>query len=133
MAEFLSSVSTAWTFATRLREISKNIENAEFENALANLMSEMSQAKIEAAEAKERIATLLLENRELKDTIERLNSAESDKPTVVNGLYQWPNDEGYYCTACWDSKDKRVLTNEPAIMRDAIFRMCPVCKAIYSK
>jgi hypothetical protein len=93
----------------------------------------MSQAKIDAAEAKERIASLLLENRELKDTIERLDSAESDKPTVVNGLYQWSNDDGFYCTACWDSNDKKVLTNEPAIMREKIFRMCPVCKATYSK
>ena len=71
MTDIISTVSTAITLASRLREISKNIENAEFKNILADL-------SIELAEAKLRIADLITENGKLKSQVDLLSSSSHD-------------------------------------------------------
>ncbi|MCV3263343.1 hypothetical protein OGZ01_11815 [Vibrio harveyi] len=50
MADLLSSVSTAISLATRLREIGKNIEDAEFKNILADLSLELADSKLKMAD-----------------------------------------------------------------------------------
>lgn len=56
--DIISSVSQSITLVQRLREISKNIAEAEFKNLLADLSSELADVKLEAAALKERIAAL---------------------------------------------------------------------------
>lgn len=69
MADIISGMSTAITLATRLREISKNIGDAEFKNILADL-------SLELADAKMKIADLISQNADLKG---QLNSAVSTR------------------------------------------------------
>lgn len=71
MADLISSVSTAITLATRLREISKNIEDAEFKNLLADLSLELADAKL-------KIADLISENAEIKEKLRSLTSANGE-------------------------------------------------------
>ena len=71
VVDIISSVSTAISLASRLREISKNIENAEFKNLLADLSLELADAKL-------KIAGLLSENAELNKKLQALTSAEEE-------------------------------------------------------
>lgn len=79
MTDLISSVSTAITLATRLREISKNIEDAEFKNLVADL-------SIELAEAKQKIADLISENTKLNERINSLTSATGERCPKCNNL-----------------------------------------------
>ena len=71
MADVISSVSTAITLAKRLREIGKNIEDAEFKNLLADLSLELADTKMKMAE-------LITENANLKERIDNLTSATGE-------------------------------------------------------
>jgi superfamily II helicase len=120
--DIVSTVSNSITLVQRLREISKNIAEAEFKNLLADLSSELADVKLEAAALKEKIANLQEENRLLKQTA----SPMDEKPIGVKwGCYQFQGDEKLYCTACWDTKRRKSLTTRAT----SRYRMCPVCKA----
>lgn len=120
--DIITTISTSITLAKRLREISKNIEDAEFKNLLADLSSELADLKLEAAALKEKIAELQEENSLLKHTA----SPTDEKPSGRRwGCYQFEGDSGLYCPACWDSKRKKSSTTRV----NAKFRHCPVCNA----
>lgn len=71
MGDLISTISTTITLATRLREISKNIEDAEFKNLLADLSLELADTKL-------KIADLINENTELKEKLNSLTSANGE-------------------------------------------------------
>lgn len=120
--DIIATISTSITLAKRLREISKNIEDAEFKHLLADLSSDLADLKLEAASLKDRIASLQEENALLKQTIP---SAE-EKPIARKwGCYQFSGDDGLYCPACWDSKRKKSSTTRV----NSKFRLCSVCQA----
>ena len=99
--DIVASIGQAIDLVTRLREVSKNVAEAEFRNLLADLSNELADAKLEAASLKEKIANLKEENRILKET----KQPSEEKPIGTKwGCYQFNEDDGLYCTACWDSK-----------------------------
>ncbi|RUO22608.1 hypothetical protein CWE08_05390 [Aliidiomarina iranensis] len=118
----ITTISTAITLVKRLREISKNIEDAELKGGLADLSSELADLKLEAASHKEHIAALQEENTLLKRT-----SLPTDEKPIGRkwGCYQFKDDDGLYCPGCWDSKRKKSSTTRV----DTQFRHCPVCNA----
>lgn len=79
MTDLISTVSTAISLASRLREISKNIEDAEFKNLLADLSLELADAKL-------KIADLVSENTELKERLSSLTSATGERCPKCNNL-----------------------------------------------
>ena len=120
--DIITTISTSIALAKRLRDISKNIEDAEFKNLLADLSSELADLKLEAASLKERIAALQEENALLKQTTQ----PTAEKPIGRKwGCYQFQGDDGLYCPACWDSKRKKSSTTRV----NAKFRLCSVCQA----
>lgn len=120
--DIISGISTSITLARRLREISKNIEDAEFKNLLADLSSELADVKLEAASLKDQIAALKEENALLKKTA----SPPDEKPTGRKwGCYLFEGDTTLYCPACWDSKRRKSSTTRI----NTKFRHCPVCNA----
>ena len=120
--DIFSSISNSIGLLKRLREISKNINESEFKNLLADLSNELADVKLEAAELKGKLVSLQEENRVLKLT----TPDKEEKPIGTKlGCYQFKNDEGLYCTGCWDSKRKKIRTNRAT----SRYRMCPVCQA----
>lgn len=71
MADIIASVSTALSLTKRLREIGKNIEDAEFKNLLADLSLELADAKL-------KILELVTENTELKEKLSSISSATGE-------------------------------------------------------
>lgn len=120
--DIITTISTSITLAKRLREISKDIEDAEFKGLLADLSSELADLKLEAAYLKEQLASLQEENVLLKKT-----SISADEKPVGRkwGCYRFEGDSGLYCPACWDAKRKKSSTTRV----NANFRHCPVCNA----
>ncbi|KPW03193.1 hypothetical protein [Pseudoalteromonas sp. P1-11] len=121
--DIVSTVNNSLKLVKRLKEISKNISDAEFSNLLADLSIELADVKLESASLKEELASLKDEVRILKST----TPAPDEKPTGTKwGFYQFVDDSGLYCTACWDSKRNKSMTNRV----NARFRSCPVCKTV---
>ena len=120
--DILMTIGTSITLAKRLREISKNIENAEFKNLLADLSNELADLKLEAAALKENIAALREENALLRQTARLADESPIGR---MWGCYQFEGDDGLYCPACWDSKRKKSSTTRV----NSKFRQCPVCQA----
>ena len=134
--DIIPNLSTAVTLVKRLQKISKNIENAEFKNALAELMNELADAKLDAASLKENMATLMGENQSLQQQIETITISKSSPPTgMKNGLYIWENEEidkdSLFCTACWESKYAKSRVTRLKRGGLGIIWECPVCKSGY--
>ena len=121
--DIISIIGTSIGLAQRLREISKNVADAEFKNLLADLSSELAHAKLEAASLKEKLAALQEENALLKQTV----SPSAEKPSGRKwGCYQFEGESGLFCPGCWDSKRKKSSTTRI----DTHFRKCSVCQAM---
>jgi hypothetical protein len=121
--DVISTINNSISIVSRLREISKNISEAEFKNLLADLSNELADAKILIATLKEQVAALKQENAQLKAA----GNPHSEKPTMKWGCYQFDGDTGLYCTACYDTKGKKIQTTRA----NSKYRMCPVCQAVY--
>jgi hypothetical protein len=119
--DIISSLNNSISIVSRLREISKNISEAEFKNLLADLSLELADAKLELANLKEELALLKQKNAEL----ERAKPENKQKPTLQWGCYKFEGEEGLFCTACYDTKGLKSQTNRVS----SRFRSCPVCKA----
>ena len=109
---------------SRLREINKNVENAEFSNELADLSLELAKLKSE-------LAVVVDENTNLKA---QLNSAKqktlSPELEYKNGAYFKKNGDGPFCPGCYDGSEKTIrLSQLPATFSDLASHTCPVCKA----
>jgi hypothetical protein len=120
--DIVSSLSTAITYAQRLREISKNAENAEFKNVLADLLNQLGDVKLELAGFKEKLANLEEENQLLK----KRAVSPDEKPSGRKwGCYTFEGDDGLFCTGCWDSKRLKASTSRV----NSKYRICSVCQA----
>jgi hypothetical protein len=120
--DIISTVSNSISLVQRLREISKNIAEVEFKSLLVDLSSELADLKLETAALKEKVAALKEENRLLKET----TPTADDKPIGTKwGCYQFKDDDGLFCTGCWDAKRKKSRTNRV----NSKCRQCPVCRA----
>ncbi|ENP8453886.1 TPA: hypothetical protein ACX6PV_003829 [Photobacterium damselae] len=116
------SINNSIGLLKRLKEISDNVADAEFKNVLADLSNELADVKIELADSKEKLAELKEENRILKQT----SVPVEEKPLGLKlGCYQFQDDSGLYCTACWDSNRKKSITHR----MNSRVRICNVCKA----
>ena len=120
--DIVSTINNSISIVLRLREISKNISEAEFKNLLADLSNELADAKMQLASLKEQIATLTEENLALKAA----RPEKREKPSMKWGCYQFLGDDNLYCTACYDTKGQKNVTTRATSQH----RQCPVCKAV---
>ena len=104
MHTVITSINNAITLAQRLREISKNIEDAEFKNVLADLSLEMADTKLALAQVTE-------ENAELKSELIKLKHSrgESSSDLIFKTFaYYTESDDGPFCSGCYDTKKQKI-------------------------
>ena len=119
--DIISPINNSLALITRLREISKNINEAEIKNVLADLSLELADTKLAAADLKEQIVLLKEEITTLK-----AQKQPTEKPDIKWGCYYFEGDDSrLYCTACYDSKGAKSLTSRGP----GGYRICGVCKA----
>jgi chromosome segregation ATPase len=123
--DVITSLQNAIGIAGRIREISKNVEEAEFKNLLADLFMQLADAKLEVVNLKEQLADL----RQKVADLERAKPETKEKPAGVKwGCYHFEGDEHLYCTACYDTKGQKILTTRA----NGRHRLCNVCQAVFS-
>ncbi len=119
--DIISSINNSMSLLSRLRKISQNIKEAEIRNVIADLSNELADVKLAAADLKEQVLALKEENASLKH-----HKSTEEKPKIKWGCYYFDDDDSrLYCTACYDSKGAKSLTNRI----DTQFRRCNVCNA----
>ena len=124
MGDLINTASTALSLVTRLREINKNIANAEFSNALADLSIELAEMKI-------KISGLLEENDQLK----RQLAAQQASRLEFKGFAYYSNSaDGPFCPACYDSQGKSIrLVKQTGPFTVFGSHSCPVCKESFAE
>ena len=127
MPEILSTIQTSIEIVTKLRTLSKKIEDAEFKMLLADLSNELADAKLEVANLKSALAEVKEENRKLTESAA---IKANETPTLKEGAYAFENQEGLFCTACYDTKQQKVrVTPLTSAFRTFGKWRCPSCKA----
>ncbi|MFY1852999.1 hypothetical protein ACOTBX_13495 [Achromobacter xylosoxidans] len=129
MVEVLNAIQTALEASKKLRDLSKKIEDAEIKMLFATLQEGLADAKLLAVELKDQLASARAENADLK---EKLEARDSARPTLDGIGYRFAGDDGLYCTACFDDKNKRIrLTKMGGAFADIASHRCPACRASY--
>jgi hypothetical protein len=72
---------------------------------LADLSGELADAKLEVANLKTQLADAVEENKALSALIAQ---RATTKPILAGGVYKFEGEEGVFCTACFDTQEKRV-------------------------
>lgn len=125
VGSLLSSIKTATDIAKIIRESDTSLEKAETKLKLAELVSALADAKLEAAE----IQQLILDRDE---TIRQLTAAAKLKAEITwrQPCYYLANAEGQeepYCQKCYDSERKLARLHADG---NGYFKCC-VCKQSY--
>tara|TARA_R110002073_G_scaffold11861_2_gene53391 strand:+ start:9589 stop:9963 length:375 start_codon:yes stop_codon:yes gene_type:complete len=122
VAEYISSIKAAWDLARILKTATDSIDDAQIKLQMAELISALADAKIEAAENAEKLTELQRE----------LNARSS--LIYEKGLYYEQDEEDYsldgpFCPTCYDSESKiirlREFQNERSSWR------CNVCCHVF--
>ncbi|MEZ8132049.1 hypothetical protein [Enterovibrio norvegicus] len=100
VAEYVTGLKAAWDVAKALKVATDAIDDAHIKLQMAELISALADAKIEAAENAEKISEL-----------ERKLSAKSTL-SFENGMYYRDEEgkerDGPFCATCFDSKEKEI-------------------------
>ncbi len=105
MVDIVSSISTAITIAKKLKEISSNIQDAEFKNLLADLSLELADTKL-------RLSEIVVENSALKEEISKLKHSKGlgTELEFKDSLYYTKDGDGPFCPGCYDTGGKIIRT-----------------------
>ena len=129
MSDLITGITTAIDIAKKLRDLNKKVGEAEFKTLLAELYSELGDAKLEATNLKSDLAD---RKREIVDLKAQVNQREQESPVVEQGAYKFPGDDNLYCTACFVARKQKVpLTEQIGAWAQLGKWLCPVCKAYY--
>lgn len=120
---YLTALTTALNGLKTVTEIPGAISNDKVRNELkakmADLMDTVLSVRQQMLDLQQKYIEALDENRRLKEAV-----APREKPKFVHGCYQFEGDDGLYCTACYDSKGKKIRASN--VLNHMI---CNVCKA----
>jgi hypothetical protein len=132
MIDIFQSIEALISTAKRARDVSRKMENAEFNALIAQLIEEAAEAKVAAAEMKVRLSTLVSENDDLKRSLQQ---KAAGTPTADGDTYTFPGEEDHrFCTACHDVHGKKVrLARFEGPFTVFGKYKCPSCKATYGK
>ncbi|MFT6636590.1 hypothetical protein [Alcanivorax sp.] len=129
MDDVIGSIGHAITLAKRLREISKNIEDAEFKNLLADLNLELADTKLALADVMEKNAQLRTELA----TIKHSQGGISIEPlTFREFAYFTEGNDGPFCSKCYETANQRIrLKKVTGAFSTFGHTQCPSCEQFY--
>ena len=127
--EVIESIQAAIGIVSKLRELSRKLEDAEIKMLLADLSNDLADAKLQAASLKVEVSELKTELVELK---ERALLGSSEKPRFDDGGYHFDGEDGHYCTACFDSNGQKIRLSKMAKDFEDFGKWeCPVCNKAF--
>lgn len=129
--DIIALLQQALDTSNKLRDLAKKVGDADFKMLVADLHSELGDAKLESGELKMKLAAA---HEQIAHLQTLLKQKSADQPTYTHeGVYSFDGEVGRFCTACWDDGQLRVRLSNVA--RDFHFAgkwMCPKCEAHYS-
>ena len=129
MVDLVSSISSALEITKKLRDLNKKVGEAEFKMLLADLTSELGDAKLEAANLKILLAEAKAEIDEWKQKTER---AITQGPELHDNGYIFGDPSRVYCTGCYDVRGQKVLLKQLTGPFAAFGKYsCPACERHY--
>lgn len=128
--DVMALIQQALDASSKLRELSKKIEDAEFKMLLADLHSALADAKLESGELKMKLAAA---QEQVLSLQQQLTQKQQTRPTYTDeGVYSFDGETGRFCTGCWDVHQRKVrLTAVPEDFHFAGKWSCPSCDAHY--
>lgn len=129
MVDLVTSISSAIEIVKQLRELNKKIDEAQFKMLLADLTSELGDAKLEAANLKIELA----ESKEIiEDWKRKASQAASQGPELFDGVYTFGDKSRLYCTGCYDTRGDKIMLKElTGVWKDFGKYQCTVCEKTY--
>lgn len=130
LMDLMALLQQALEASGKLRDLSKKVEDADFKMVLAELHGALADAKLESGELKMKLAASQEQVAALRAQVDQ---RVRTKPTYTpEGVYSFEGEVGRFCTACWDSDERRVrLTDLALAFRFAGQWECPKCHAGY--
>ncbi|MCD6191425.1 MAG: hypothetical protein J7K14_07835 [Sulfurimonas sp.] len=128
----ISIINNTINLVNRLQEVSKNINEIEFKNLLADISNSLADAKLEVISVKEELVKAKERNQILESEIKKLTSGVNSM-LLVGDIYV-KDGEGQYCTTCWDSDEKAIRIQEEIPDFQIITGhkyICPICSSKY--
>jgi len=128
VAEYISGIKAAWDVAKALKVATDAIDDAHIKLQMAELISALADAKLEAAENAETIAKLQQE------------VAKKESLFFENGMYYQLSEnqqkDGPFCQKCYDSEGLLMRTYEgkafiPAKEEWGIGQICRKCESVH--
>lgn len=129
LGEMTRTVSTGIDAIKKLTDLALQTKNVELQEGLIGLREQLITIKESLLEAREENLSLKEENGLLKEKIQALENGPSEKLVVKNGMYYGRNDDGPFCTGCYDSKQQTIrLTDVTDTLLPLGTHKCPICK-----
>jgi|AMFO01.1.fsa_nt_gi hypothetical protein len=125
---FLSSVKTATEIAQGLKDSDLSLDKAETKLQLAELISALADAKIQAAMLQDELLTTNRRIREIEEA-QRVHDHEMKWDGVVYWREVNSNRDGPFCPQCYDSSKHKSLIRLQKHGSD--HWVCPTCKNDY--
>lgn len=123
VAEYVTSIKAAWDLAKAIKTSADAIDDAQIKLQIAELISALADAKIEAAENAERISEL---ERLLKNKSEMLFEGRLYYRILDGG-----NKDGPFCPTCFDKDDKGIRLQPNSEDRSYDDWRCHACGTYY--
>ncbi|MBN8105637.1 hypothetical protein ABRZ80_21990 [Vibrio vulnificus] len=115
--EYVSGIKAAWDAAKSVKEVTDSFDDAHLKLQMAELMSALADAKVEAAANAEKISEL-----------ERILNTKSTMKFIDGKYYKSTSDEleGPFCATCYDyeSKEIRLQSTPDKVGGDWHCRVC---------
>jgi hypothetical protein len=137
LAQAITAIKNAVDGVNLLKKYAEGVQDTQKRGELMRAIGELS---IELGNAQIQLAQQLTANYELVREVERLQKENEElknpqtKLTFKNGLYYREDNDGPFCTGCYDSKDKVVRVTElTGAFRSLGKYKCPVCSSVYGQ
>ncbi|MBD2095846.1 hypothetical protein H6F90_11870 [Trichocoleus sp. FACHB-591] len=137
-SEFIQAFTAGKNAIDGLRLLTQYANEVKDVQKRGEFMRIIGELSLELAETQIKLAEHIRENDGLKTRISDLEK-EVDKlknPVIElipkNGLYYTPEDDGPFCTTCYDSKKQKVRVPEmPSVMQALGKYKCGACNTVY--
>ena len=124
----VDGLKTLATYAEEVKDIGKR---GEFMRIIGELSIDLAETQIKLAEKLAEASELKEQVNTLQQEIKRLKNPET-KMIIKDGLYYGPDNDGPFCTGCYDNNQKtiRVVKRSGNFLRLGMYK-CPVCHNSY--
>ena len=118
------------SYANEVKDVSKR---GEFMRIIGELSLELAETQMRLAENLRDTDDLRNQVKGLQKEIESLKNPDT-KLVFKEGLYYTSDDDGPFCTRCYDNNQKAIrVTEQPPMMHTLGKYICPECKNKYGE